>query len=327
MKIPIEIKSKDSILNGKLLMENINITNLNKLLKPENEHLLKHYENIGRDDIYENEFVKTLYCTEKNQLKNYANNIKFGRAFVKYDKVRKLNNYGRVFPSRSLGLFSFRKQIRGALAFGQYVDIDIVNCHPILLLQICKSNNIECKYLEKYVNKRDKYLNLIIDHYNVDKAKAKELFIILLYFGSFKRWAEDNKIEKEIIEPIEKLRIELKNIGTELSNNNKDLAKLIENKILMSKNKKKNKNIIGTTISFILQEWECQILEQLYIYCTDKKIINNDCVLCADGLMININHYNENLLLEFNEIIKDKLGFDLTFIKKELNTEILDKLI
>ena len=95
----------------------------------------------------------------------------------------------------------------------------------------------------------------------------------------------------------------------------------------MSKNKKKNKNIIGTTISFILQEWECQILEQLYIYCTDKKIINNDCVLCADGLMININHYNENLLLEFNEIIKDKLGFDLTFIKKELNTEILDKLI
>lgn len=57
-----------------------------------------------------------------------------------------------------------------------------------------------------------------------------------------------------------------------------------------------------------------------------KKIVNNDCVLCADGIMINANNYYDNLLIEFNELIKNKLGFDLQFVKKDLNTEILDQL-
>lgn len=326
MRVSAIVESKKSLFDGKILLESINIGILNKLLKDENQHLLKSFDDITKDDMYTNEYVKKTYSTEKNQLQNYYNNIKFNKGFVRYDKTRNLNNYGRVFPFKSLGLFSFRKQVRGALAYGLYEDVDISNCHPTLLLQIAEHNDIKCKYLRKYVNNRDDYLNLIIETYNVDKNKAKELFIIMLYLGSFNTWKKDNSIIVDVeLKFIVKLKEELKNIGSVLVDGNKNLVELIKKK--HQKLNIKNKNINSSVVSFILQEYECQILETLYNHCTNKKIINNDCVLCADGLMIPKKNYNDGLLNEFNLIIKEKMGFDLTFVNKPLDTEIYDLLI
>jgi hypothetical protein len=312
MNIPLKVEVKESSLNGKIMIEKLNISNLNKLLNAKSDLLLS-YEAVSKNDMYNNEFVKKIYQTEKEQLKKYAELIKFGYAYVKYEKTRKLMNYGRVFPSRSLGLFSFRKQIRGALAYGLYVDIDISNCHPTLLYQIAVSNNIECKYLKKYINDRDKYLNIVMTHYNVSKDQAKELFIMMLYFGSFKRWAKENNIDGEIIKPIEKLKDELKSIGNVLLENNKELSDLLTNKSIITN--KKVKNITSSVVSFILQEWECQILEQLYLYCQDKKIVNNNCILCADGIMIPQDKYDDKLLDEFNvlNLNSETLGADTSF--------------
>lgn len=325
MDIPLEIKSKSSKFDGKILLESVNISILKKLLDPCNRDLLKSYDAVNREDTYVNEYAKKTYCTEYDQLTSYMMNMKFNKVFVRYDKTQNLNGYGRVFPSKSLGLFSFRKQIRGALTYGIYEDIDIVNCHPILMLQIAKHNNLSCKYLEMYVMNREKYLARVMETYSVCRNYAKDLFIILLYLGSFEAWKYEYGIESNInLVFINNLSIELKNIGSALMNNNQDLADLI-----IKKHEKYNKiktNYISSTVSFILQEYECQIIETLYDYCTFKKIINNDCVLCADGIMIKCDKYYDGLLSEFNTIIKEKMGFDLTFTNKPLNTEIYDKL-
>ena len=46
-------------------------------------------------------------------------------------------------------------------------------------------------------------------------------------------------------------------------------------------------NLNGSVCSYYLQTKECEILESIYIYCKSKSLIINDsCVLCADGLMI-----------------------------------------
>lgn len=324
IKIPLKVESKESVFDGKVMIETINIDILRKLLST-HSHLLKTYENENMNDIYENEFVKKVYCTEKKQLIKYAENIKLKNAFVRYDKIKNLDNYGRVNVFKSLGLFSCRKEIRGALAYGIYTDIDISNCHPVLLLQISQHNNLECKYLEKYVNNRQKYIELVMDNYKVNKDQAKTLFIILLYFGSFKKWKELYNIEGDEIKFISKFKKELKKIGEILIDNNKHLKNLLENK---RKRDKSNKtNIIGGVVSYILQEWECQIIETIYLYCNEHKIINNDAVISADGIMIKSDKYNGDLLIKFNQIIKNKLGFDLTFIKKELNTDIYNQLV
>ena len=41
--------------------------------------------------------------------------------------------------------------------------------------------------------------------------------------------------------------------------------------------------------------------------------------LCNDGIMIKKDRFDDSLLSIFNEIIKDKMNFDLKFIVKELN--------
>ena len=48
-------------------------------------------------------------------------------------------------------------------------------------------------------------------------------------------------------------------------------------------------------------------------------IVNNNCALCFDGIMIPTNNYKAELLTELTELIKDKFGFDLEFVEKPLN--------
>ena len=56
----------------------------------------------------------------------------------------------------------------------------MVNSHPVMLLQICKANGINCKYLKKYVKHRDKILKDIIEIYKTSRDNAKNLFISLI---------------------------------------------------------------------------------------------------------------------------------------------------
>jgi hypothetical protein len=60
--------------------------------------------------------------------------------------------YGRVYPQGSLSLCSFRRALRHTLAKNIYADIDIKNCQPTILHQVCISNGIDCPNLSEYVN-------------------------------------------------------------------------------------------------------------------------------------------------------------------------------
>ena len=61
-------------------------------------------------------------------------------------------------------------------------------------------------------------------------------------------------------------------------------------------------NIKGSVCSYFLQEYENRILETIYLYCYEKKLIKNNCVLCADGLMIPKANYKPELLDEFKKV-------------------------
>ena len=39
-----------------------------------------------------------------------------------------------------------------------YKDMDICNCHPVLLVQICKQHDLPCMLLERYINERAKLI-------------------------------------------------------------------------------------------------------------------------------------------------------------------------
>lgn len=298
---------RDSVLSNITLYETIDVPAL-KLLMSSN--LLK--------DTFRNPFVK--FANEKKQLEAYEQLITDATAKINY--VRNIN-IGRVNPHRSLGLHTIRREIRHTLARKYYFDVDIVNCHPVLLSQICIHNNIECKYLNEYIANRAKYIKSIMETFNVSRDIAKNLFIRLLYFGELEFWCKDNNIiyneeihnKLPVCKFINKFSKELSAIGSKIVSANKELKKEIE--------KSKDKDIDefrgkGTIVSYFLQEKECQILEEVFKYCRLNNVITDNVVLCNDGLMILKSSFRPELIQEFELLIKNSLGFDVKFEVKEM---------
>ncbi len=306
-----KLQIKTTNFNNIICYEDIDIKILDKLLN--SDLLLKTFSDKMRTKLYDNEKTQLLLYR-----KNYNKDLK--KVKVTYTKSKSLNNIGRILPVRSLGLHNIRRQIRHTLAKNKYVDVDIVCCHHELLLQLCKKNNYPTPNLEHYVKNRNVMLNHVMDNYKVDKEKAKNLFIRLLYFGSFNKWSKDNKlVNVKITTELKNFYNELKKIGQKIIENNKDLYLLAE------ENKKDGKfNALGTTVSYFLQEIECNILMEIYNYSKDKGyILNNNVVLCADGIMIQKKLFDIKLVNELNKYIFDKCGYDLSFKVKEFDEDYL----
>jgi len=336
-EITLTIKKRGNLLNGIICYEQIDINKLNKLMDSDLLRKDFRYESIGK-----------IYNSEKDLLIKYMKNMdKKGIVKVKYSKS---NPYGRSNVDHHLGLQMIRREIRQTICKDYYIDIDIDNCHPQILIQICKLNNIKLEYIEYYVNNRDKILEDICKEYNINRDEAKILVLRLMFKGSFEYWKKDqidkleelykrikqeiiNKDElehyiqkynknKEIIENFKELEI-LKNISKDIISISKTIYDTNEDIIKEKKkiNKKKghaNHQIKQSSVlSSYLQEIESRLLETIYEYLLHKNIIiENDCVLCADGLMIKKDKYYKELLLELQQLIKYKFNFDLTLSQK-----------
>jgi hypothetical protein len=298
-------KSCDSIFENIELVETIDVSILDKLI---NSNLLQTTSWKAGAMTFEN---------EKQQLQLLRKNIKNNKLKVVYKKAK--YGYGRVYPQKSLSLCSLRRQIRHTLSFHQYVDIDVVNCHPELLLQICEHNNIKTKYLKQYVENRDSILVEVQREYNCDRDQAKLLFIILAYYGSFSTWINDNNIEnKEPTDFIQDYINELQCIGLKIVQANPELLKAVKDA--------EKKNEKASVVSIFLQEKERLVLEIVFEYLKSKGIINKECVLCFDGIMILKDKYSPDLLEELSQVVLTRSGFKLKFTEKKMDEHYLDQL-
>lgn len=354
-EITLTLKKRGNLLNGIVCNEQIDKLKLNKLMDSDLLRKDFRYENIGK-----------IYESEKDLLIKYMKNMdKNGKVKVIY---KKSNPYGRSNAEHHLGLQMIRREIRQTISKDYYNDIDIDNCHPQILIQICRLNNINLKYIEDYVNNRDKILEDICKEYNIKRDDAKILVLRLMFSGSFEYWKndqldilnnkyeeimkdiennneldkleDDKKKEREFINKFEELEI-LKNISKDINSISKTIYNtnedIINEKIKKNKKDKNNKKLIkhSSVLSSFLQEIESRLLETIYEYLSYKKIIiENDCVLCADGLMIKKDKYYPELLSELHYLIKYKYNLDLNFSQKifkdfykdeEIDKSILDK--
>ncbi len=111
------------------------------------------------------------------QLRKYYGKIDNGFVKVDYHFSKKLEDKGRLYADKSLSLQNFKKEIRHYLAREEYLDIDMVNAHPTIIYQYCKKHNIECRYLEYYVNNREDLLSKIQTRHEIDRDAAKKLIL------------------------------------------------------------------------------------------------------------------------------------------------------
>lgn len=299
----LKLSAKKTIIANIETHETVDTVALDKLLTSD---LLK--------TTFNNKFMEKIYESEHQQLIKFKSMIDENNdATVKH---KKKSAYGRSVPK--LGLFLIRRQIRQTLVKDLYVDIDMENCHVVILQQICKMNNIKTPMLDDYVDNRETHLKMIIDKYDTCRDEAKRVFLIAMYCGNF-----DIKGQKEP-EFYKKLIKETRGIAVEVAKANPQIVKIVEDKNFVNENEYvKNKN--GKVLSLFLQEIEHQCLNEMFKYCKSKGYIeNNNCSLQADGIMIKKNKYKSILLINLNKHIKKTIGLDINFTRKEMKDDYLN---
>ena len=125
-------------------------------------------------------------------------------------------------------------------------------------------------------------------------------------------WALDNNINDDEHKFIKKIRKEISIISDEILINNPKLQKIAI--------KEEKTNVKGSVMSNFLMVYESLILETVYYYCVKNGyIINNNCSLAFDGLLIEKNKYKTELLDELQNEVINKLGLTIKFKQKEMN--------
>ena len=168
MQTQLTIQPLKNILDGKTLSEYINDDVLQRLIS----------SSLPKPVM--NKFTMQFYDNEKKQLEALHTKTKNGLAQIKYK--RQSRKYGRVNPENGIGLSMLSKRIRHTLCKDVYEDIDIINCHPIILYQVCQYNNIDCPNLSIYITDRNTKLREVMAQYDVSRDEAKKIIYTFTIF-------------------------------------------------------------------------------------------------------------------------------------------------
>lgn len=222
------------------------------------------------------------------------------------------NPCGRIYGSPDIN--SIWRPLKQTLFHDQYVDIDIINAHTAIIIDICTKHNIECERISEYHNQRDKFLNDIMEFYEVERQAAKTLVTIIMNGGSFKTWAE--KHNKEVI-----ASSEINKLYKAYDRVRKSILRISDFEVHREAAKQihPNNEYDQDTYAFssILFHIEADHLMKAL------SIINsNDVVPCHDGFYIRKTIFDDrpNLLDEINDAFS---GTNIKFIQKSMD-EIID---
>jgi hypothetical protein len=199
-------------------------------------------------------------------------------------------------------------------------------------MQICVANGIPCPELTEYVGNRQVYYDQTMVAYNCSEEDAKNLYIVYLNGGNIGAWIKNRNIDvtkvhpefKATYQPKEttlngRFREEQARINVIVADANPDLVEEVRLRKDEQCVVKTTDDLYKSICAVYLQEYEIRILEQIVIHCTEKKYIqNNECVLCADGLILDkkLVPDTDALLQELTEVVFEKTGFQLIFTSK-----------
>lgn len=275
---------------------------MNSLILEEKVSYSRVQELINNSNLDSNQ-VKQL----KKYLKSYN---KSKQAFVVHYNPSSLD-IGRKYAEQGLSLQSFKKNIRQTLIYDTHIDIDIENCHIVILSQYCKKNMIMCDMINTFNQERASRLQEIMIKCNVNRKVAKELILTIMYLGQIPDYCTEHGFDDIPPDWVDDLQKEFKRIADWIVYNNQDLHKKVK-KI----KKKEFKNDVSSTMSYVIQ-----IIEDNIIMNARNKLMEMgfdvDC-LCFDGLIIQKSDITTDQLEELNAYCFDKTGYAVSFVIKPM---------
>lgn len=270
-------------------------------------------------------YCKQTFSNEKEQLLEYRAKIINGYAHVLYIRPNAIK-FGRIYPARNLGGHSIRREIRHTLFRDTMYDIDLANCHPSIIYQLCKAKGLPHKYLGEYVNKREEWLKIITDNLNVTRDAAKQLVIRILYHGKFNTWKSEHGLQHHHIPPeidnfVNGLTRELEAFSKAITVVNSNLVQQIKQRKRLGEDEKRK--MPARIVSYFAQEHEFRMLEIMYQTAVEGGYLHNNVVaLCCDGIMLEKrrlpSHEIKPLLKRMEQRILEKTGFTMQIEQKEM---------
>ena len=197
---------------------------------------------------------------------------------------QKFNNQGRFFADKALSLQGIARGIRHSITEGLYIDVDVVNAHPCILLQMMQAEGLECKFLTDYVNNRQdrlKELQLSFNELNPketmsgDQAKR---FILKIVNGG--QDDENAKVKEKGINDFSKgLSKEMRNAHHHFAKTrSEEFEKYRKYKISIGK----QDNFKASWMNHLICDFENKALNGIRSYFGD----NPNIILCFDGAMV-----------------------------------------
>jgi hypothetical protein len=192
-----------------------------------------------------------------NVYKKYGKN---GLVSVRYE----VDKYGRYKNKIGIDLgwsyTNMKKDLRNLLGSKYYNYVDIRNCQPTIIHNLCKKNNIDCPALRDYIKNRDEYIRIYEERTGKHRSFIKGLLISLFYGKK-----SLNEIRHELYKGstvdtwVSQLHEELKNIRT-LILAKQEYKDIIDYSTKSRKEKKKEYNLDGAAFCLIIQEEEKKIM-------------------------------------------------------------------
>ena len=196
--------------------------------------------------------------------------------------------------------------------YGFWVVIDQVNSHPTILKNFFDKHNHHCPILDECLIDREAFLAKVMKEEKCNRSTAKTKVIATINGKKYK--------SKTLV----KLADELKPIINEIC----VLDEYKEIKDFVEKTYKDDSNIIGKTISRILQVIENDLLETYVEFFNDKGLIPKyndgyEVALIFDGLQLRMNeNINDELLNECRLYTKEKTGYDIELKVKPFDSQL-----
>ena len=247
--------------------------------------------------------MKTWYNLQKQFCKTNIKTKGITKRIYSYSQTTPAGLGGRLFGGGSIqGIWSV---YRGLLMKGIGTDIDMSNCHPVILLYICKKHGLKCTELEYYINNRDKCLSEFSS-----RSVGKTAYLKATNDDKFSR---DKTLPKSF-----------KDYDKEMKQLQKQLVVLPEYQELRETipEYKLTKNYNGSALNRILCYYENIILQHCIHVLNTKSI--EVAILMFDGLMVYGDHYNNpELLNEIEKHVEEQMtGLNMKWTYKEHDTTL-----
>lgn len=200
-----------------------------------------------------------------------------------------------------------------------YHDIDMVNCHFVLVEQLFDKYKLNCKLLKHFNKNREDVFQYMYNEHDLNRKQCKKIYVKLLYMESDK--SKDSFDYKEVYELYKEIDTNKKIVCNDIKNN-KYRTKAINEKV------EDYYNINGTAFAYQIQTIECDLIMFVKNWFEERKYVIG--ALIHDGLhveKIKDKPITKEMLEELSDDIYNETKWDIELVEKEFQTiEELDEI-